>query len=131
MTLLSDAAGAAAEVLHDRSDTMLAAALILGFVLFVFWRDSKETERRAATEEQQSKFQKEITTKNASQLDVLASSMERVSKSNEITARAMELTERHLDVLTTFLKGEVPNSPSLFDSQELRAEFFKRKGSDG
>lgn len=149
---IDGAAEAVSGVLRDRSDSMVAAVVILIFVaavLFMAFKGFQNIDQRAAEREreerlraadrekedqrrhdEQNSFHRDLALRNADQLDVVAEAMNRTSKATEIMAETTKQTEVTLTHLAAVQQSDRRAIISMIDATDAKTHGKDEEASD-
>lgn len=149
---IDGAAEAVSGVLQHRSDSMVAAVVILIFVAAVLWmafkgfqnidqraadREKEEHRRQQEREQEdqrrhdeQNKFNRDLALRNADQLDVVAEAMNRTSKATEIMAETTKQTEVTLTHLASVQQSDRRAIISMIDATDAKTQGREDEATD-
>ncbi|MFG0261013.1 MAG: hypothetical protein ACF788_01285 [Novipirellula sp. JB048] len=130
------AAKTADSILSGKSELFISAVLLVGFVAWTMFQQSKDRkdasekhEKREAEDKKrydaQNQFHRDMALRNADQLDTMASSLERTSRATEVMASCTKATESALFGLATAQRRDRRAIISVIDASEA-----KHRGED-
>jgi hypothetical protein len=125
------AAKAADSILTGKSELFLAAVLLVGFVGWTMYQQSKDRkdasekhEKREAEDkkryDEQNQFHRDMALRNADQLDAMTASLERTSRATEIMASCSDRIDAHLTGLTVAQRRDRRAIISVIDASEAK-----------
>lgn len=124
------------KILHNRSDTIVAVVFVLvaiGVLLFLTWKvfdklDHRQQDREkyeaARSERDRQKiddlneFHRNIASRSADQIEVMATALDRISKALEMVAAAASQNEKHLSSLRSVIGCDRRAIVSMIDATE-------------
>lgn len=123
----------AINALAGRSETLVVTVMLVAFVAWTMFQSQKDRRESAIQHAQredeekkrydtQNQFHRDMALRNADQLDVMATSMDRTSKATEIMARCTESTEAALLALNNAQRRDRRAIVSAIDAIDARAQ---------
>jgi hypothetical protein len=123
----------AINALAGRSETLVVTVMLVAFVAWTMFQSQKDRRESAVQHAQredeekkrydtQNQFHRDMALRNADQLDVMATSMDRTSKATEIMARCTESTEAALMALNNAQRRDRRAIVSAIDAIDARAQ---------